>query len=98
VLGICYARPEQISPIVKAETQARGVELKIGREFWEFVSGDPACLDEILELAGEAGDAVEATFGGAVDKKHKELVAEFSARYGATLDKTAWAKFLSDNS
>lgn len=98
VLGICYARPEQISPIVKAETQARGVELKIGREFWEFVSGDPVCLDEILELAGEAGDAVEATFGGAVDKKRKELVAEFSARYGATLDKTAWAKFLSDNS
>ena len=98
VFGVCYARPEQISPIAKGQLQARGVDLKVGREFWEFVSGDPKCLDEVLEIAGEAGDAVEATMTAAIDEKLAELVKEFSARYGATLDSSAWTKFLADNS
>lgn len=98
VFGVCYARPEQISPIAKGQLQARGVDLKVGREFWEFVSGDPKCLDEVLEIAGEAGDAVEATMTTAIGEKLAELVREFSARYGATLDSSAWTKFLADNS
>lgn len=98
ILGVCYGRPDQISLIAKAELQKRGVELKVGREFWEFVSGDPNCLDEIFELAGKAGDAVEATLSAAVEEKLKELIAEFTKRYGTTLDATAWKRFLADNS
>jgi hypothetical protein len=98
ILGVCYARPEQISKIAKFELEARGVGLKVGSEFWEFVSGDPGCLAEILELAGEAGDAVEGTLSAAVETKLEELVAEFSQRYGEKLDEATWKKFPADNS
>ena len=102
VLGVCYARPEQISVIAKAELVSRGVALKVGREFWEFISGDPDCLDELLELAGErasggASDGVR--FADLVDTKARELAAAFEARYGSDLnDPATWAAFLADNS
>lgn len=98
VLGVTYARPDQISKIAKAELQAAGVELKVGREFWEFLSGDPNCLEELLEIAGEVGDAVEASLSVSVDEKLKELVSEFTKRYGTTLDAAFWKKFLAENS
>jgi hypothetical protein len=101
VLGVCYGRPEQISGIAEAELQARGVVLKIGSEFWEFISGDPNCLAEVLELAGEAAEghvAGEAPFADRVENKVQELTAEFEDRYGNTLNDETWAKFLADNS
>jgi Type II restriction endonuclease EcoO109I len=102
VLGVCYARPEQISAIAKAELVSRGVALKVGREFWEFVSGDPGCLDELLELAGEGasgGASGGARFADLVDAKARELAAAFEARYGSDLaDAETWAAFLAENS
>jgi hypothetical protein len=98
VLGVCYARPEQISTIAKRELEARGVGLKVGREFWEFVSGEPACLEEILEVAGEVGDAIEATLSAQVEAKVHELVADFASMYGAQLDDVTWKRFLANNS
>lgn len=101
VLGVCYGRPEQISGFAQGEFQSRGIVLKIGREFWEFISGDPECLNEVLELAGEAAEgrvAGEESFADRVEYKVQELTAEFEARYGPTLDDETWAKFLADNS
>jgi hypothetical protein len=101
VLGVCYGRPEQISGFSQGEFQSRGVVLKIGREFWEFISGDPDCLTEVLELAAEAAEgrvAGEATFADLVETKVQELTAEFETRYGTTLNDKTWAKFLADNS
>jgi hypothetical protein len=102
VLGVCYARPEQISPIAKAELVSRGVGLKVGREFWEFISGDPGCLDELLELAGEqAGGETSAgvRFADLVEAKAQELAAAFEARFGGDLDDPrTWAAFLAENS
>ncbi len=101
VLGVCYARPEQISNIAKGELQARGVVLKVGQEFWEFISGDPNCLGEVLELAGEAAEsrvAGESTFAERVENKVEALTTEFRRRYGSALDAPTWKKFLADNS
>lgn len=101
VLGVCYARPEQISNIAKSELLARGVGLKVGREFWEFISGDPNCLGEVLELAGEAAEGRvpgEATFAERVERKVGELTREFHSKYGSNLDSATWEKFLADNS
>ena len=101
MFGVCYARPDQISAIVKGQLQRAGVGLRVGREFWEFISGDAECLNELLGLAGEAaGEAPpgEASFAERVEQKLDSLVAEFSGRYGRTLDDQAWASFLADNS
>jgi hypothetical protein len=100
VLGVCYGRPDQISRIAKTELQSRGVGLKVGQEFWEFISGDANCLTDVMELAGEAAEGAaggDLTFAERVDNKLDELVTEFENRYGAQLDQ-AWDDFLSDNS
>jgi hypothetical protein len=101
MFGVCYARPEQISGIVKGQLERAGVGLKIGREFWEFISGDPQCLNELLALAGDAAGeapAGEASFADRVEAKLESLTSEFAARYGPALDDRAWERFLADNS
>lgn len=101
VLGVCYARPDQISGIAKQELQSRGVALKVGREFWEFISGDPDCMAELLELARDAAERVsaETKFADDVEAKVQELATEFDAKYGSDLtDAAVWEKFLADNS
>jgi Type II restriction endonuclease EcoO109I len=100
ILGVCYGRPDQISKIAKAELQATGVGLKVGAEFWEFISGDPVCLVEVLELAGEVADArvTEAAFADLVENKIQALTTEFEGRYGKTLDDETWERFLAENS
>jgi Type II restriction endonuclease EcoO109I len=100
VLGVCYGRPDQISPIAKKELQNRGVGMKIGRDFWEFISGDPKCLAEVMEIAAEAAKGSaggDLTFAERVEKKLDDLVSEFESRYGKKLEK-AWDNFLADNS
>lgn len=72
MFGVCYARPEQISGIVNSQLQRAGVGLKVGREFWEFISGDPECLNELLVLAAEVageGEEGEASFAKRVEQK-----------------------------
>lgn len=101
VLGVCYARPDQISGIAKGELQSRGVALKVGREFWEFISGDTDCMAEIMELAREGADRVSAKtkFADDVEAKVQELAANFDAKHGSDLsDAEVWEKFLTDNS
>jgi hypothetical protein len=101
LFGVCYARPEQISDIAHRELQRAGVGLKVGAEFWEFISGDPNCMSEVLELAGRAAQGHVATgqpFSVRVDAKVTELAQEFSNRYGPVLNDPTWARFLADNS
>jgi Type II restriction endonuclease EcoO109I len=100
VLGVCYGRPDQISPIAKKELQNRGVGLKVGQEFWEFISGDPDCLENVMEIAAEAAEGSaggDLTFAERVEKKLADLVSDFESRYGSKLD-DAWDNFLADNS
>lgn len=101
LLGVCYGRPEQISEIARRELEARGVGLRVGREFWEFIGEDPGTMGEVLELAGEAAAAIAAgdeSYGERVDRKLVELTEEFERRYGTELSEEAWQRFLSENS
>lgn len=101
MMGVCYGRPEQISGITQRELQTRGVALTIGREFWEFISDDPDCMAELLELAGmvtEERPDGELSFAERVERKLQALALEFRDSYGDELDDDAWERFLSDNS
>lgn len=101
LFGVCYARPDQISPIVQNQLDQRGVGLKVGRAFWEFISEDPGCLDELLALAATVADQAapgEVSFAGRVETKLEQLTNEFRARYGEALTDETWGRFLADNS
>lgn len=99
LLGVCYGRAEQISPIARGELTNRGVGLRVGREFWEFISGNPDCMADVLELAGAAASSAdEAPFAERVERRLDALAADFMIRYGRTLDDDTWARFLADNS
>jgi hypothetical protein len=101
LLGVCYGRPEQISQIARRELEARGVGLRVGREFWEFIGDEPGTMGEVLELAGEAAAATaagEESYGERVERKLLELIEEFQRRYATELSEEAWQRFLFENS
>jgi hypothetical protein len=101
LMGVCYGRPDQISQIAQRQLEMSGVGVLVGREFWEFISGDPGCLEELLVLAAGVASAAgpgETSFAERVDRKLDELVAEFHERYGDDLTAAAWRGFLVANS
>lgn len=101
IAGICYGREDQVQPMVKAELASRGIQLLVGRAFWEFLSRDPNCMDELLELARVAAEEAppgELSFAERVEKKLLELIGTFELRYGQELDANSWLRFLADNS
>lgn len=101
LFGVCYARPDQISQIVRGQLEQRGVGLRVGRDFWEFISGDRGCLDELLELASATADEAapgELSFAERVDVKLAQLTDGFCERYGNDLTDETWRRFLADNS
>lgn len=49
IFGMCYGNDEMIGSIVKKHMD--GVQLLIGRQFWDFLSGDSSCYDQILQIA-----------------------------------------------
>ncbi len=54
--GMCYGSKEQVSSIVRKYVQEEGgVDWISGREFWEFISDDPQCIQQIYEIAEEVG-------------------------------------------
>ena len=52
VLGMCYGNDDSIGTITKK--YADSVQQIAGRDFWTFVSEDPDCYKEILEIAAVA--------------------------------------------
>ncbi len=84
VFGMAYGSEEQISSIVQKYLDA---DMKlIGKAFWEFISDDPDCLQEIYEIAGEVArnfrDKRGRTLAQLVQDKLEQLVGEFEAVYG----------------
>jgi len=100
--GMCYGSKAQVSSIVRRYVQEEGgVDWISGREFWEFISDDPQCLDEIYEIAAEVGrtfkDPKGESLSEVIEKKIVELNKEFEKKYGRS-GKTMWEKLLEDNS
>jgi len=102
LFGMCYGNKEQVSSIVrKYVEQEGGVEWITGREFWEFISDDPACIDEIYRTTNEVSATFKDEYGQTlkeiVEAKLVELQAQFEERYGQSGD-VMWAKLLELNS
>lgn len=66
--GMCYGNPEQVSSIVKRYV---GIDFMIGRQFWEFISGDPNCIDEIFEIAAEVSNTFRGPEGEVAETNYK---------------------------
>lgn len=102
LFGMCYGSDDQVSSIVKQYVeQEGGINWVSGRRFWEFISDDPGCINEIYEIAGKVGeefrDAQGQTLSEILDSRIDELVKEFEQLYGRSGD-LMWENLLKVNS
>jgi len=102
LFGMCYGTKEQVSGIVRQYVDSEGgVDWKSGREFWEFISDSPGCIDEIYETGTKVGREFEDIQGQSIveilDAKIRGLTREFELRYGKR-GKAMWRRILDINS
>lgn len=102
LLGMCYGNREQVSSIVRQYVEGEGgIDWLAGREFWDFISDDPGCIDEIYELAAAVGqgfrDHQGMTLAQIIEAKLQELETEFTRLYGKEGEEM-WKKLLEHNS
>ncbi len=100
--GMCYGSKSQVSSIVQRYVKEEGgVDWITGREFWEFISDDPDCIDEIYLITREAAeefiDAQGQTLSEILDNKIEELKRQFEDVYG-TGGSAMWDNLLKNNS
>lgn len=100
--GMCYGNKTRVSSIVKKYVQEEGgVDWISGKEFWEFISDDPQCVEEIYEIAAEVGrtfkDSKGRSLSQVIEDKIQQLTKEFEKIYGKSGNKM-WEKLLEDNS
>ncbi len=97
LIGMCYGTREQVMSTVKKYSE---VEWLIGREFWEFISDDPECVEEIYRIAGEVSetfrDSQGETLAEVLRTKVEELTREFHSRYGWSGEEM-WQRLLERN-
>ncbi len=81
--------------------QEGGIEWLAGRDFWEFISGDRGCIDEIYRIVGEVGDEFKDAKGHSLseilENKMQDLLEQFGNLYGTSGDEM-WQKLLGHNS
>lgn len=100
--GMCYGNKARVSSIVKKYMQDEGgIDWISGREFWEFVSDDPKCLETIYDIANMVGKTFRDPQGKSLshvikDKIH-ELTKEFEKVYGKK-GSNMWKRLLEKNS
>jgi len=84
LFAMCYGSPDRVSSIVRKYVE---VEWIIGRRFWEFISDDPDCIDEIYAIATEVSqefrDQQGQTISEVLETQIQELQSEFEALYGS---------------
>ena len=100
--GMCYGSREQVSSIVRKYVHDEGgVNWLSGREFWEFISDDLHCIDEIYQIAAEVGESSKGRDGQSLsetlESKIGELTAQFETLYGKSGD-MMWDSLLKHNS
>lgn len=100
--GMCYGNKARVSSIVRKYVQEEGgVDWISGREFWEFISDNPQCLEEIYEIATEIGSTFKDSKGQSlyeiIEAKIHELRKEFERIYGKSGSRM-WKKLLENNS
>ncbi|MDI6689563.1 MAG: PmeII family type II restriction endonuclease [Actinomycetota bacterium] len=100
--GMCYGSNARVSSIVRKYVEEEGgVDWISGKEFWEFISDDPQCLEEIYEIAADIGrtfkDGSGQSLSEVIEAKIQELTKGFEENYGKG-GSSMWKKLLEDNS
>ena len=97
VFGMCYGNQESVGNIVKK--YANKVNQIVGEEFWTFVSGDPNCYRQILEIAKDVGNHYKDRSGDSLnqvmEKKTKHIANELESLYGSDPD-IFWKNIVED--
>jgi hypothetical protein len=100
--AMCYGSESQVSSIVRRYVQHEGgVNCISGRIFWEFISDDPACIEEIYQIADRVGERLKDRQGKSLSEiieiKVEELTKQFEELYGRSGDEM-WERLLKYNS
>lgn len=100
--GMCYGSNARVSSIVKKYVEEEGgIDWICGKKFWEFISDDPQCVEEIYEIAADIGrtfkDGSGESLSEVIEGKIQELTKEFEKTYGKS-GGSLWKKLLEDNS
>jgi len=96
LFAMSYGHPSQISSQVKKYI---GVQTMIGQQFWEFISNDPDCAQEIYEVAARVSTTFrfrQWTLSQLIENKLVELTQAFVDRYGDS-DSQMWENLLKEN-
>ena len=97
ILGMCYGNEDAVSPIVKSEL--KNIKYYAGREFWEFISGEKNCRDEIIDIlrytADNFYDLEKRTIEKLTNDKIDQLEISLKNIFGEDPDEF-WEKILKD--
>lgn len=97
LLGITYGRPERVSGITQ---QYLAFDYEAGREFWEFISGDPDCYIKLyriaVDIASNYTDRSGMTLNELIEFKRFVLTEQFIERFGEAGEEM-WQNFLEGN-
>lgn len=97
LLGITYGKAERVSSITHKYLM---FDFKAGREFWEFISGDPECYKKLwritIDIAESYTDKSGKTLKQLIEEKRVQLTNEFEIMYGSAGD-DMWNSFLEGN-
>jgi len=74
ILGICYGNEQVLSSIVKKEMSE--IKYYVGRDFWNFISGNKNCRDEIITIVQETGDSFEDRDGNSIKKMRESKITQ----------------------
>ena len=97
IFGMCYGDDDSLSSIVKNELT--DVQYYVGRRFWEFISGNKNCRDEIIkiiyDMASHFQDLEKRTIQKITNGKIEQLEESLKDRYGRNPNKF-WKSILKD--
>lgn len=102
LFGMCYGSKKQVSSIVRKYVGEEGkIDWLAGREFWEFISDTPGCIEEIFEIASQVGEDFQGpdgrTLSQILEAKVADLCTEFRKMYGESGEEM-WKRLLDQNS
>lgn len=100
--GMCYGNKTRVSSIVRKYVQEEGgIDWISGKGFWEFISDDSQCLEQIYDIATEVGrtfkDPKGQSLSEVIEAKIHELTRGFERIYGKIGDRM-WKNLLEKNS
>ena len=89
ILGMCYGNNDVLSSIIKSKLKE--IKYLVGKEFWEFISGDKNCRDEIIktmyDTANQFQDLEKRNVNKVRNKKINEFEEALQDRFGKNPNK-----------